>query len=73
MDLLACPILLLVDLVDSLGRRIVDVSGLCGLGNVQSLLVNEVDEELALHIWDRYVFLGHGGQFLLSGCIRRCS
>ena len=65
MDLLACPILLLVDLVDGLGGRIVDIGGFGSLGDVHSLLVDEVDEELALLVRHGYVFLGHGGQFLL--------
>ena len=64
MDFLARPILLLVDLVDGLGSRVVDIGGFCSLGDVHTLLVDELDEELPLGIWHRHVFLCHGQQFL---------
>ena len=64
-DLFVRPILLLVNLIDGLGGRVIDVCSLRSLRDVHPLFVDELDEELAFMIWHGHVFLCHCKWFLL--------
>lgn len=58
-ELFLRPAATLVDLIDNLGDGVVDVGKFGGLRDAHMLLMDEVDQFMALCVWHRLVLFGH--------------
>ena len=64
MGFLVCPAVFQIDLINRFSSRVIDICLLCGLGDVHTLLVDQVDDESALLVGHRFVRLSHLSRIL---------